>query len=168
VTLLLASVYHTGTRFCRESLFGDFSFGPRTIGTNPQATYVHIEPVHIEPLQYWLKTAEHTVVPLRHPLLVASSWKARGLHLTLLDEQWRTLVDVVMPRDPIYLPLDHPDRGRYLEVLNKRMGLNLKTDWQPVGSRLPVDIRNDEPLTSAERRRAEDWSDLFEDVYGDD
>jgi len=166
VTLFLASVYHTGTRFCRESLFSDFSFGPHTIGEHPQATQIHIELAHIEPLQHWLNTAEHIVVPLRHPMLVAGSWKARGLDLVALDEQWRVFADVVMPSDPIYLPLDHPDRGLYLEILNQRMGLDLKTDWRPVGSRLPKDIRNDEPLTSDERHSAECWSCLLEDVYG--
>ena len=166
--LFLASVYHCGTRFCRESLLSDFNFDPHTIGTCPQATHIHIEPAHFKSLQYWLNAAEHIVVPLRHPVLVAESWKARGLDLEALDEQWCTLADVVVPHDPIYLPVDHPDRCLYLEVLNQRIGLDLKTDWEKVGARLPQDIRNDEPLTSDERQRAEHWSRLgvFVDVYG--
>jgi hypothetical protein len=166
VTLLLASVYHTGTRFCRGSLFSDFNFGSQVIGSDAEATNIHIEPVHIKPLQYWLNAADHVVVPLRHPLLVAESWKARGMELAALDEQWRTLADVVVPHDPIYLPIDHPDRDLYLKELNQRMGLDLETDWQPVGGILPHEIRNNEPLTDNERQQAERWAPLFMNLYG--
>jgi len=162
VTLLLASVYHTGTRFCRESLFRDFSFGSQAIGSQAEATNIHIEPVHIKSLQHWLNTADHVVVPLRNPLLVAASWKARGMELAALEEQWQTMVDVVMPHDPIYLPIDHPDRCLYLEALNQRIGLDLTTDWQPVGRRLPHEMINDEPLTDNERQQAEHWAGLLE------
>ena len=168
MTLFLASVYHTGTRFCRESLFSDFNFDPHAVSSRPEAAHVHIEPVHIKPLQHWLNTAEHVVVPLRHPQLVAVSWKVRGMDLKALDEQWRTFIDVVMPHDPIYLPIDHPDRCFYLEDLNQRTGLNLKTDWKPVGYRLPHEIKNKEPLTTNERQQAEHWSclPLFRSMYG--
>jgi len=166
--LFLASVYHTGTRFCRESLFSDFNFSPCNIGTYPEATDLHIRPERAEPLKHWLNTAEHVVVPLRHPMLVAASWKARGLELETLDEQWRTLVDVVISHDPIYLPIDRPNRGFYLEELNRRMGLDLETDWEPVGFKLPHEMKNSEPLTINERQQAEYWACLppFLDIYG--
>jgi len=168
MTLFVPSVYHTGVRFCRESLFSDFKFESQVL-PNPEATSIHIEPTHIKVLQHWLNEAEHIVVPLRHPSLVARSWKLRNYDMDALDEQWRMLASVVAPYDPIYMPVDHPDRSLYLDALNERMGLELQTDWQPVGYRLPHEVINDEPLTDDELDQAEYWSynlPMVREIYG--
>ena len=156
-------------RFCRESLFSDYNFGPVDDSNRPRGEHRHIEPAQIKILQHWLNEAEHVVVPIRHPVKVAESWKLRNYDLAALDEQWRTLVDVVAPHDPIYLPVDHPDRNLYLDVLNERMGLDLQTDWKPVGGRLPHEILNEEPLTEDEQKQVEYWSvnvPMVQEIYG--
>ena len=65
---------------------------------------------------------------------IALSWKARSKNVAHLTDDFRRLVSAVDPLDPIYLPLDVPEREDYLAALNERLGLNITTNWPVVAS----------------------------------
>ena len=82
-----------------------------------------------------IKKLDHPIiVPLRHPSLVEESWRRRGKSTTDLRENFRLLVDEIDPLNPLYLPIDVPDRQTYLDRINSELGLNLVTDWGVVNS----------------------------------
>lgn len=130
--VFIATVHHTGTQFT-EKLFKDAGYGPtdKTNGLNGQNDYhrAHIDyPVQTE-LKDWLERGFPLVVPLRHPLAVAKSWKARRKPIEQLIRQYELLETLVDPYQPLYLPIDHPERDRYFTNLRLKVDLRLKTDW---------------------------------------
>jgi hypothetical protein len=70
-----------------------------------------------------------TIVTLRHPLLVATSWKKRKKEISEMCVLWYILAEMLDKYNPYYLPVDHKDRDSYLQKINEGLGLNLKTDW---------------------------------------
>lgn len=89
-----------------------------------------------------------TIVALRHPLLVATSWKKRGKEVSEMCVLWYILVEMLDKYDPYYLPVDHKDRDLYLQKINEGLGLDLKTDWPMVNSKhntlKPEDLGEDQ------------------------
>jgi len=73
------------------------------------------------------------VIPLRHPKVVAESWKARGQEEKRMCADFRTLVEKLNPLNPYYLPIDSDRRQEFLDKINDGLGLNLETDWKPIG-----------------------------------
>ncbi len=80
-----------------------------------------------------LDEAAAVICPMRHPLLVAKSWKQRGKDITdELEQFWRAQVDVIDRCGKVhYLCLDLPDvRGWQLELINSDLDLELDPgDW---------------------------------------
>ena len=75
------------------------------------------------------------IVPLRHPVEVAKSWKAREKKLSIMLRQWELLEEVVLPRNPMFLPVDHENRDVYFQVIREACDPNLATDWTPKGGK---------------------------------
>lgn len=78
------------------------------------------------------------VVPMRHPMSVAQSWANRGkpivehpVHEPMI-KLFRNLIEHIVPLNPLYLPVDVPDREKYLAKLSKAVGRELKTSWDRV------------------------------------
>ena len=140
--IVLASVPHSGSRFVLKLL--------------PQPVFFrHVyEGESIEQIVA-LSRAYPVVVPLRHPLAVAQSWKDRGKPIAShpkhepMVAMWRTLIDVVDPLYPRYLPIDVPDRDAYFA--------GLETDWVPV-----KDSNPHVPLTDEDRAAV---SELLADPF---
>lgn len=118
--MIIASVPHTGSRFVQRLLGCEF--------------------VHVyagESLER-IKRHDLIVVPLRHPMRVAESWKRRGkpiaehpVHEPMLA-MWRNLIEVIDPLKPVYVPIDNGQRELALKGLGRRIGRMLETDWEPV------------------------------------
>ena len=114
--VIVASVHHSGTHFMNDEIFSQFdarSLDHRNLIAGPPAENIkiriHCEPETVDRLGGWCSRYE-VVVPLRHPLAVATSWKARGKDLERLVCQWNILKNIVDEHDPMYLPIDSPDR----------------------------------------------------------
>ncbi len=157
-TIFVVSLPHTGTVFVYELL-------------NRQAKIVH----------YWKNSKDEarqkaatrrTIVPLRHPLEVAQSWKssellgkARHMNLSILAGLWAGFIEHIDPLDPCYLPLDVPDRQDYLDTINERFDLALTTDWPVIGHQQFGDV----PLTGKEKadvlEQVEELSGFFGRFY---
>ena len=74
-----------------------------------------------------------TIIPLRHPVLVAKSWNDRKRDTAELVDSWEVLVNEIDPLEPYYLPLDVLDRQDYLDRLNTATGRSMVTDWGAKG-----------------------------------
>ncbi len=138
--IVVASVHHTGTNFVWQDLLS----GLTEVGMNyghygkiqpPENgfTRIHCDLAQYDYLEWWLERY-NCVVPLRHPMSVAASWKARGEDLSLLPFQWEILKNEVDPHKPSYLPMDVPERDKWLAEFNERNGLNIHTDWPVIMS----------------------------------
>lgn len=51
-----------------------------------------------------------------------------------MGDYWRRLYTAIDPLQPLYLPIDRPDRQVYLDRINEVTGMSLTTDWPVVGS----------------------------------
>lgn len=75
-----------------------------------------------------------TIVPFRHPMSIAESWKKRGKPLSNLAVQYQIFREAVACNNPFYLPLDAPNREEYLDQIRKRIGMPIETSWPVIGS----------------------------------
>ena len=149
--ILIASVHHTGTNFVWQHLLN----GMTEVGMNyshyviPPAylcfVRIHCDLLQHKYLEYWMKRA-HCIVPMRHPLSVAASWKARDKDLSELPGQWQILKNEVALYDPMYLPIDSPDRNNWLHAISRKIDQEIQTDWPVVMS-----CNKSAELTEAER-----------------
>jgi hypothetical protein len=169
VTVVVASVHHTGTNF----VFQELLKGLKQIG---MAYSKHYRPpdnaftrIHCDmqqsPYLHWWVSRFPTIVPLRHPASVAVSWKAREKSMWALENQWEILREMVAPYNPIYLPIDVDDRQSWLDKLNERLGMNIQTDWPVIMSRKQTATLEDEELASVGRVMADGFFTQF--GYGD-
>lgn len=129
--VFIASVHHTGTQFT-EKLFKDAGFGPTDkAAVNGQNDYhrAHIADSVATELKDWLERGFPLVVPLRHPMEVAKSWLRRKKPIPQMVRQFELLVELVDPYKPMYLPLDHEFRERYLAAIRRECGTQIVTDW---------------------------------------
>ena len=130
--IIVPTIRNTGTHFLLD-LLGIKPVGMLWTEQEYGIQYGHIYP-HLKDIYLPLIRDNLTIIPLRHPLVVARSWTARGGDILELIESWELLVNEIDPLNPIYLPIDAPGRNQHLENLNNRCYMNLKTDWEPVGS----------------------------------
>lgn len=73
------------------------------------------------------------IVPLRHPEDVARSWVKRNADMRVFDDMWGRLVRDIAPMVSCWIRVDHADREKDLARLGDLLGLELSTDWAPVG-----------------------------------
>jgi len=130
--IIVPTIRNTGTHFLLN-LLGIKPKGMLWTEQEYGVTYGHIDPAYKD---IYLPLIENntTIIPLRHPLVVARSWQSRGGNILELVETWEHLVNDIDPMNPCYLPIDSEYRVGYLNALNISAGLYLKTDWEPVGS----------------------------------
>ncbi len=136
--ILILGVPHTGNHFMLALI--------------PEAAQQHPWP-NPTPAGVWremMAEAEAVVCPMRHPLLVAKSWRKRGKSLEDLTEFWRLQVEVVDRHSPHYICLDKPEiRDGQVELINRTLELELNAgDWPVLRDRV---IHNATELTEDER-----------------
>lgn len=87
---------------------------------------------------------QNMVIPLRHPYVVAESWKRRGPYdLDDLYRRWELLINDFDPFDPFYVAIDTPLRDSQLKAIK-----DIETDWPIVNSEAftwKLDYRHIEP-----------------------
>ncbi len=120
---LLVSVQRSGTRFCQRILS---AAGIKT-------AQIHPVPTRAKQIDGWLtrNKAEHLpiIVPMRHPFSVAHSWRLRGELVEKMFAQYKMLEAICAVSTPLFLPVDHPDRDDYLELMSAVLETPLTTDW---------------------------------------
>ena len=138
--VFVASVHHTGTQFTQK-LFEELGYvvtdkTPQEAGNSCNYFHrCHIADAVRSELKQWMNMDIPKIVPLRHPVEVAKSWKAREKKLSIMLRQFELLEEVVLPRGPMFLPVDHEDRDRYFTNIRLKTDLKLNTDWEPKGGK---------------------------------
>ena len=168
--VVIPSVWHSGTHFMTDQVVPDFTahhFDHRGwIAGSPRGDIqvrCHCEPEFAKSLQRWGKEGQ-CLVPMRHPILVAQSWKARGKTGRFLElaAQWKLLKDHIAPHDPLYLPIDSPDRENWLDKIRNFLNSEIQTDWPVIMS-----CNKSATLTDEEREAViEVMADGFFDRFG--
>jgi hypothetical protein len=97
----------------------------------------HLWPREIDKLNKAMDTAKAIVVPMRHPIRVAESWKSRSKLESPgtwenLEGFWSRLFEHVVPREGVYyLPLDLSLEARHswLQRINAGLQMSITTTW---------------------------------------
>lgn len=151
--VLILGVPHTGNHFMLALIPGAAQEHPWP-DPSPAGEWVGL-----------MDEAEAVVCPMRHPLLVAKSWKKRGKAITDLDDFWRAQVEIIDRRDPHYITLDRPAlRDDQVNAINEDLGLDLNAgDWPVLRDRV---IHNATELTDDEyhyvvRHHYAMWASFF-------
>lgn len=138
--IVTVSVPHSGTHFTWE-LLKSVGYAPRTKSSDSgERKYGHIHTYGTDNAAEQLADAKargwRVIVPLRHPMATAQTHKNR--RKGILDGKnpmlrcWRSLIEEAPALDPLWLPIDTPDRQRYLGKINAELGVEIVTDWKPV------------------------------------
>lgn len=165
--LCVPTVKHTGTYFVGKHLLGWPEHPLKRLETPPDPSVVmgHLYPSKRRLWEHWLRLYP-AIVPIRHPYVVERSWLGRVEDTRDMFAMWREL-EWVDRFNPMYLPIDVPDREKYLQAINQRFGLNLTTDWPVINSKVGTDSLDvDHTAPTIEIRRLYDemrW--LFSRFY---
>ena len=174
--IVLISVPHTGTRFVRDEILPQLTDNP-----GRDCHIQHVNPPAMNGLSHLCSYAwNRVIVPLRRPKAVALSWKRREEPVCELPGYWERLFELTRLCTPFYVPLDHPERDRFLEGIAAAWDRDVTTDW-PYRSdsggvalhravRVPDDYDHDRLTPSEERefvtRPWERFRHFFGEVYG--
>jgi len=174
--LILASVPHTGSHFLIDLI--DYTVLPKddmfskAVERN-QRFYRFWHVYGGESIECLLKFGKHApvIAPLRHPMLVAQSWKNRGkpiveheVHAPMI-KLFHNLIDLSRQVTMYFLPLDLPDRDQYLRRIETVAGRNFKTQWSYYG---PGPVSPQVELTEDDRAAVRELmtDPFFERFYG--
>ena len=130
--IIVPTIRNTGTHFLLN-LLGIKPKGMLWTEQENGIAYGHIYPDRKD-IYLPLIRDNQTIIPLRHPLVVAKSWQDRGGNLLELVESWELLVNEIDPLHPTYLPIDSPHRDSYLNIIRIKTRKMLPTEWEPVSS----------------------------------
>ena len=122
-SILVLSIEHSGTRFVKNHLLrGHWN------------RYQHLVPHQREYIERMPGMYEFTFVPLRAPMEIARSWARKGMSMKLLADRFEMLATMFDSQEPLWIPLDSPDREEYLEAARSATGLDLDPrGWPRVG-----------------------------------
>ncbi len=134
--LIATSVPHTGSQFLFEYVLGDLGRVEEP-SDGGGFFFRHISFQHAALIRSYAKKYP-CIVPMRHPMKVALSYKKRRESLQPMFEGFRMLVTAIDPLKPYYLPIDVPDRQNWLDRINTDLGLELRTDWAVIGEHDPL------------------------------
>lgn len=136
--VILPTIPHTGTNLVLRHILGGFTKVQNVKHTNNggnNVIFTHIE--NSDNVRIFLNQflGKHPIIiPLRHPLLVAVSWKVRQKPIEVLVSLWGFLIGFIDPHSPLYLCIDKSNRDSQLDNINDVLGLNLDTSWPVVSS----------------------------------
>lgn len=122
MTILVASVMHTGTHFVTDILLEGYI-------DNQEYYQCHFDNKHWNKMTNVLKMADIIIIPLRHPVRCLASFRAKSRPFKFFQEQW----DNMLKRDlnAHYVHIDDPIR-RYKDVESFKHVLPVKDfDWAP-------------------------------------
>lgn len=151
--ILVPTIPHTGTKLLTEDILRSFEHNAlRNKPKNRQKIDDHIYP---EKLTRWKELlAEYpAIIPLRNPVSIAVSWQRRNKDIGEFIVMWYILVEIIDQYNPQYLPIDTKERDYYLNRINKKLRLELYTDWPVINSvHNSIDVSIND-LTSENRTR---------------
>lgn len=149
--MIITSVPHCGTHFAKQLFKGH------------EYNLSHTYPDQMERIVR-LATEGPCIIPMRHPLSVALSWKQRGKDPNDAMPFWGRLIYQLDPLNPFYLPLDLDDRDAWLYALNDGLDMYLVTDWEIVRGAEPRD--QNVFLESPEIARVEQMIETYAEFFG--
>lgn len=131
----MPTVRHTGSLFLRDIFLavGFERVTLRGIETAHSLVFDHLYDTHMGHFKRWIGRFPLIVIPLRDPAATALSWARRSEDFGHFVEQWRNLISL-SEHDPLYVPIDRPDRQNYLDAVAGAIGAELSTDWAPVNT----------------------------------
>lgn len=108
------SIPHSGTRFAKKLIVGIAQ--------------------HLSEQSYrnYPDDFDVVIMPFRKPETVLASWLNRDKYRIHLVACYQMLLEF-WSNNYLPLPVDHPDREKYLGRISEAVGLELKTDWEPIG-----------------------------------
>lgn len=132
--IIIPTIPHTGTRFT-ENLFIQQGYSSAAMNeeiSDSRTKVIRVGHISIGQRPHILKHifSNIAVIPLRHPYLTAESWRRREKPLEEMCYAYRLLVNELDSFDPLYLPIDTPDREYYLNEISDFLGVNLATEWE--------------------------------------
>lgn len=145
--IVVSTIPHSGSRLLVDEIL---KTPWQALANKPKPGFNYFEHIytHNAPLHKMRMEQYSAIVTLRHPLLVASSWKQRGMDIGEMCVCWYILVEQLDKYEPLYLPIDAKDRDEYLNKINQKLGLDLQTDWPLVNSKFhtdkPIDLGEDQ------------------------
>jgi hypothetical protein len=148
--ILVTSVKHTGTNYLLSVLGSEERIRTDRQGKrkspDADAIWAHIN----EPIAKTLSTELKTVIPLRHPMNVAISWKKRGESGWL--DHWMMMDEFT---DAFFFPLE----AKPFDELQEFTGLDLNRHDKRIRSIGEYPERND--LVAAGYFLGKEWGDVF-------
>ena len=107
------SIPHTGTHFLKHLL--------ENAGIECKARH----------FSGWELTDDLVIAPIRDPKKTLQSWIARGREQDF-NEMWQIFDTAFQTQNMFILPIDTQCRDKELIELSKILGVELKTDWEPL------------------------------------
>jgi len=158
--ILCATVAHSATRFICDGVFKSCGYAREDLGdVPPSEDRKTILQVHFSGSNY-IRICEEAkkypvIMSLRRPRSIIKSWRKRYNNTSGLYTQMMLSYYFIQTHEPLLLPVEEPDRAAYLHFMGKALGLDLRTDWEKIGTSIAqerpfndVDIQMEEVLTS--------------------
>lgn len=170
--ILIPTVPHTGTHLL-SSFFEKAGFAsvPVHMQNKPEnsVTTTHIDtPTRMKAVTKSMKEFT-TVVPIRHPYLVAESWMRREQRLERMYAAYRRL-PYLYEMGALFVPVDSPERDSFIERMNDKLGTNIRPDWGEVINGYQnthnMTYKDIEPLPEV-KALAEDLNTFLANFYGE-
>lgn len=124
------SIQHTGTHFLADMFVPQYHWA--SLVERDERPTIHVG--HISPGQFphILKLLDEipVLIPVRHPYVVAESWKRKNKPIGELVIAYK-LLNQIKDKTPYYLAVDSLEREQQLAEINCKLQLNLQTDWEP-------------------------------------
>jgi hypothetical protein len=129
----IPTIQHTGTKLLANMFegFKRISFIEESEADN----VLYLGHLTVNSIDNIKKLKNPIILPMRHPYLVAESWKRREKPLSDLVINFRLLINDIDKLDAMYLPIDVENKQDYLDEINEKLGLSLYSDWNVVNSK---------------------------------
>lgn len=144
------TIPHTGTRFLMSDVFKNFEqlklqsnyhhpdYGVVNDYDTIKFYCEHVFNHMIHAINKYCEQCEAIAIPLRSPHKIVRSWligDSGWSEEIELIHCWNNLINVVDRKfNPFYICIDRPKlRDIQLQKLSDKIGINLQTDWNPVG-----------------------------------
>lgn len=132
--IVLPAIQHTGSRFVRYDLLKGYSSAGLSEAPNGKTVYHDHLGNKRKPYKFTELLEKYpAIVPLRHPRRVFKSWITRKQSIDDCINEWDNLLEIVVPHNPYYLPVDSTDRDLYIGWIRKKLNLDVD-DWRPRGN----------------------------------
>lgn len=141
--MIVTSVPHSGTHFVVYELLKDYTdVRDDDFKAGLWKYQSHTYSNAMDELKRLLSQGHPCIVPVRHPVLVAQSWKRRGKEPLESIPFWSRLINEIHQYHPFYIPIDMMyARDAALSVINQRLKIKLETDWPIVRDSGPRDTK---------------------------